>query len=86
LQLQEVLKHLEASRLLILEKDCYELAHDILAKIIDSKRQGRDLLIKNLKNTLKFNRENKIEIDRVVLKQYDDLEEDADFDEKRSYM
>ncbi|PAC31470.1 ATP-binding protein [Flectobacillus sp. BAB-3569] len=82
LQLQEVLKHLEASRLLILEKDCYELAHDILAKIIDSKRQGRDLLIKNLKNTLKFNRENKIEIDRVVLKQYDDLEDDADFDEK----
>lgn len=81
-KLKEILKQLETARLLILEKDNYELAHDTLAKVIDSKRQGRDLLIKNLKNTLKYNRENQIEIDRVVLKQYDELKQDADFDEE----
>ena len=81
-KLQEILKQLETARLLILEKENYELAHDTLAKVIDSKRQGRDLLIKNLKNTLKYNRENQIEIDRVVLKQYDELKQDADFDEE----
>lgn len=81
-KLKEILKQLETARLLILEKDNYELAHDTLAKVIDSKRQGRDLLIKNLKNTLKYNRENQIEIDRVVLKQYDELKQDADFDKE----
>ncbi len=81
-KLKEILKQLEIARLLILEKDNYELAHDTLAKVIDGKRQGIHLLIKNLKNTLKYNRENNIEIDRIVLKQYDELKQEADFDEE----
>ncbi|MDI9868567.1 nSTAND1 domain-containing NTPase, partial [Flectobacillus roseus] len=51
-QLKEILKQLETARLLILEKDNYELAHDTLAKVIDSKRDAEQRLIKNLVQNL----------------------------------
>jgi cell division protein FtsL len=72
--LRLVLDKLDDFRLISIDNDYYELAHDSLAKIIDSKRTGTQLIIKNLKENILSNMKNKARLDDVIIKNYDDLE------------
>lgn len=69
-----VLEKLDDFRLIRKDNEYYELAHDTLAKIIDSKRTGTQLLIKNLKASIRFSMDRNSRLDDVIIKNYDELE------------
>ncbi|RFS17348.1 ATP-binding protein [Emticicia sp. C21] len=76
------LKLLEDARLIRRDDKYFELAHDILATIIDNQRNAQQRLIKNLIQNISFSKSQESRLDTNMIKRYDEVKDIANFDEE----
>jgi len=81
-QLLNCLKLLEDARLIRQDDKYFELAHDVLATIIDSQRNAQQRLIKNLVQNINFSKSQGSRLDANMIKAYNEVKEVANFDKE----